>query len=184
MTPYFFGYGSLVNRDTHLYRDCHRAELRGWRRAWVRTAERETVFLSVRMDPESAIDGLIAAVPGADWAALDAREYGYARLSSGGAVQHPLDPAPEIEHYAIPPENTHSEGDQVILLSYLDVVVQGFFREYGAEGVQRFFDTTDGWEVPVLNDRGNPRYPRHRTLTAEETALVDDHLARLPALLK
>ena len=60
-TPYFFGYGSLVNRDTHLYRDCHRAELRGWRRAWVRTAERETVFLSVRMDPESAIDGLIAA---------------------------------------------------------------------------------------------------------------------------
>jgi hypothetical protein len=72
----------------------------------------------------------------------------------------------------------------VILLSYLDVVVQGFFREYGAEGVQRFFDTTDGWEVPVLNDRGNPRYPRHRTLTAEETALVDDHLARLPALLK
>jgi hypothetical protein len=33
----------------------------------------------------------------------------------------------------------------------------------------------------VLNDRAAPRYPRHKVLSAAETALVDDHLARLSA---
>lgn len=184
MTPYFFGYGSLVNIDTHSYGDTHPARLRGWRRRWVRSPNRDTVFLSVHMDTHSEIDGLIAAVPDADWAALDLREAGYARLSSGGAVDHPLDPAPEVEHYAVLPENICAEGDHVILLSYLDVVVQGFHRVYGVDGVQRFFDTTDGWDTPVLNDRDDPRYPRHKVLSSEDTALVDHHLARLSARLE
>ena len=171
MTPYFFGYGSLVNRQTHNYPDAHPARLRGWRRAWVRTAVRDLVFLSVVEDPGTTIDGLIAAVPGADWAALDAREAGYARLSSGGAVIHPISPAP---YTGVP-------GDHAILLSYIDVVMQGFLHEFGEAGVAAFFDTTDGWDTPVLNDRAAPRYPRHKVLSAAETALVDDHLARLSA---
>ena len=184
MTPYFFGYGSLVNTDTHVYGDTHAATLNGWRRAWVRTPGRDTVFLTATPDGGSAIDGLIAAVPGADWAALDAREHGYARLGSAGAVQHPLARETDVQHYAVPPETMTQEGDHVILLSYLDVVVQGYFRVFGADGVQRFFDTTDGWDTPVLNDRATPRYPRHKVLTSEETALVDGHLDRLSALLK
>ena len=64
-----------------------------------------------------------------------------------------------------------------MLLSYLDVVVQGYLREFGEQGVQRFFDTTDGWDAPVLNDRADPVYPRHRTLNEQERALVDDMLA-------
>jgi hypothetical protein len=184
MTPYFFGYGSLVNKDTHVYDDTHSAELHGWRRAWVRTEGRDTVFLTVRTDPSSSIEGLIAAVPNADWAALDLRETGYQRLSSGGAVRHPLAPAPQVEHYAVPAHATCAGGDHVILLSYLDVVVQGYLREFGEDGVQRFFDTTDGWDTPVLNDRQAPRYPRHQRLHADEIALVDDHLRRLSALVK
>lgn len=181
MTPYFFGYGSLVNRQTHNYPDAHPARLRGWRRAWVRTAVRDLVFLSVIEDPDTTIDGLIAAVPGADWTALDTREAGYARLSSGGAVIHPISPAPDIAHYAVPPADTGVPGDHAILLSYLDVVVQGFLHEFGEAGVAAFFDTTDGWDTPVLNDRAAPRYPRHKVLSAAETALVDDHLGRLSA---
>jgi hypothetical protein len=61
------------------------------------------------------------------------------------------------------------------------VVVQGFLHEFGEAGVAAFFDTTDGWDTPVLNDRAAPRYPRHKVLSAAETALVDDHLARLSA---
>ena len=179
MTPYFFGYGSLVNRNTHAYPDTRAAQLRGWRRAWVRTVRREVVFLSVHPDPDTTIDGLVAAVPGADWKALDAREYGYARHASGGAVTHDIIPAPDVSHYAIPAENTGVPGDHVILLSYLDVVVQGFARVYGIEGVTRFFDTTDGWDTPVLDDRAEPLYSRHQPLTAEETELVDRNLARI-----
>ncbi|MGJ8615685.1 MAG: gamma-glutamylcyclotransferase family protein [Sulfitobacter sp.] len=181
MTPYFFGYGSLVNLNTHTYPDAQPATLRGWRRAWVRTDQRDVVFLTVIQDAETTIDGVIAAVPNADWLALDAREYGYARHSSGGAVSHDLTPAPDIAHYAIPPENTGRSGDHVILLSYLDVVVQGFLKLYGEAGAKRFFDTTNGWDTPILNDRLAPIYPRHQRLSKNETALVDDHLTRLSA---
>ncbi len=184
MIPYFFGYGSLVNRNTHAYPDAQPARLQGWRRNWVRTGGRDTVFLSVKPDPDSTIEGLIAAVPGADWVALDTREGGYQRIASGGAVVHGLVPAPDISHYRVPDESALAQGHHVILLSYLDVVVQGFLREFGETGVDDFFATTDGWDTPVLNDRAEPRYPRAQALSSAETALVDDHLTRLSARVK
>ena len=184
MTPYFFGYGSLVNRNTHSYPDARTAQLDGWRRQWVRTEGRDIVYLSVVQHPATRIDGLIAAVPGADWAALDKREYSYERHASGGAVVHDLTPAPDIAHYAIPADIAVTHGDHVILLSYLDVVVQGFLREFGTEGAARFFDTTDGWDTPILDDRAAPLYPRHQTLTEAETAVVDHHMERLSVQIK
>lgn len=184
MTPYFFGYGSLVNRATHDYPDTRPAQLQGWHRAWVRTAARDVVFLTVIPDPGTTIDGLIAAVPNADWAALDLRETGYARQASGASVQHDLSPAPPIAHYAVPAALQQQTGQHVILLSYLDVVVQGFLREFGEDGVARFFASTTGWKTPIRNDRAAPIYPRHQRLSASETALVDDHLARLSALVQ
>ena len=184
MTPYFFGYGSLVNRNTHSYPDARTAQLDGWRRQWVRTEGRDIVYLSVVQHPATRIDGLIAAVPGADWAALDKREYSYERHASGGAVVHDLTPAPDIAHYAIPADIAVTHGDHVILLSYLDVVVQGFLREFGTEGAVRFFDTTDGWDTPILDDRAAPLYPRHQTLTEAETAVVDHHMERLSVQIK
>lgn len=181
MTPYFFGYGSLVNRATHNYPDPYLARLRGWRRVWVRTMRRGVVFLTVRPDANTTIDGLIAAVPGADWQALDAREAGYTRHASGTAVLHNLTPPPQIAHYAIPPDKQKHGGDHVILLSYLDVVVQGYLAEYGEAGVADFFATTDGWDTPLQNDRDAPLYPRHQKLDADTKALVDHHLERKSA---
>lgn len=184
MTPYFFGYGSLVNRNTHAYPDGRPAQLQGWRRQWVRTERLGQVFLSVEPDATTTIDGLIAAVPGADWQALDTRETGYKRIGSGAAVLHDIIPAPEMAHYSIPSEAHRKQGDDTILLSYVDVVVQGFLREFGLDGVSRFFDTTRGWETPILNDRTSPLYPRHQTLTQQETAVVDLHLERVQADIK
>lgn len=66
-----------------------------------------------------------------------------------------------------------------VLLNYLDVVVQGYLREYGAEGVARFFATTAGWDAPLLDDRASPIYPRHQRLAPAERALVDDALGQL-----
>ncbi len=177
MTPYFFGYGSLVNRATHNYPDAHPAQLQGWRRVWVKTLARDAVFLSVEPDPATTIDGLIAAVPNADWAALDLREAAYERILSGEAVSHDLRPMPEVSHYAVTNTAGPTTADNYIILSYLDIVVKGFLDEFGLEGVERFFATTQGWETPVLNDRAAPRYPRYHQLSADEEALVDKHLA-------
>ncbi|AZV79494.1 gamma-glutamylcyclotransferase [Parasedimentitalea marina] len=176
-TPYFFGYGSLVNLATHDYHDPQPARLSGWRRAWVHTGLREVAFLTAVPCGDSTIDGLIAAVPGADWDALDQREFAYDRLPASAEVQHQMDASPEISVYAVP-QSAQMPGSDLhpILLSYLDVVVQGYKQVFGAAGVAEFFASTDGWDAPILNDRATPIYPRHQPLEAAQTELVDHHL--------
>jgi len=179
---YFFGYGSLVNRDTHGFENTRPARLSGWRRVWRHTTLRPVAFLTVVPDAAAEIDGLIAPVPGADWPALDEREAAYVRAPAAHQVRHDLSHAPEIAVYTIPdghhgaPTSAHP-----ILLSYIDVVVQGYLREFGEAGVARFFDTTQGWDAPVLDDRDAPRYARHRKLSGEERLLTDAHLDRVGA---
>ena len=178
--PFFFGYGSLVNRATHVYAPARRALVKGWRRAWKHTDGRDVPYLTAVRDADSVISGLIAPVPGGDWAALDAREHGYTRHALGVALSV-LEGAPtDAQIYAVPPDTMVAAPERpVILLSYLDVVVQGYLREFGATGAADFFATTDGWHIPVLNDRAAPRYPRHQALTAAERAFVEAQLARV-----
>lgn len=178
--PYFFGYGSLVNTATHGYTDPRPARLVGWRRVWRQTAPRPVAFLSARPSKYSTIDGLIAAVPGADWEALDQREWAYRRHDITGAVDHDLPQRPEISVYSVPADSeAPPDVRHPVLLSYLDVVVQGYLRVFGTAGAKAFFATTDGWDAPVLNDRAAPRYPRAQSLSVAETAFVDAELARL-----
>jgi len=180
--PYFFGYGSLVNLATHDYNDSQSARLKGWRRAWVQTSRRGISYLTGVPCANSEIDGLIAAVPNADWQALDLREAGYDRLPSKGAVQHEMETLPEISVYAVPPSTWVQGGErQPILLSYLDVVVQGYDQVFGPDGVAAFFASTDGWDAPILNDRDAPNYPRHQQLEPAQRDLVDHHLEALGA---
>jgi len=182
--PFFFGYGSLVNRATHDYGDAHPAQLQGWRRAWRHTALRDMAFLTGVPAKGHVIDGLIAHVPQGDWIALDDREYAYERNKVSGDVAHRVERALDVQVYAIA-DGKHGVPDRKhpILLSYLDVVVQGYLAEFGEAGVARFFDTTDGWDAPVLNDRSAPIYPRFQRLTGDETDLVNDHLRAVDAVI-
>ncbi|XHY17135.1 hypothetical protein SuNHUV7_19280 (plasmid) [Pseudoseohaeicola sp. NH-UV-7] len=180
--PYFFGYGSLVNRTTHDYGNPTRATAQGWRRLWRHTGKRPVAFLTVVPDPSCRIDGLIASVPGADWAALDAREWAYDRVAASDQIRHDLDHRPAIHLYTVAPDQNHAPDTRhPILLSYIDVVVQGYLTEFGVEGALRFFETTDGWEAPILNDRAAPVYARHRSLTDFERRFVDQNLEALSA---
>ena len=179
---YFFGYGSLVNTRTHAYPDPRRARLSGWRRVWRGTPLAAHAFLSV--EPASTdIDGVVAAVPGADWAALDAREHGYDRQGLVAGIAHDLPQDAAVQVYAVPDRHHLPQDRHPILLSYLDVVVQGFLHQFGEDGAARFFGTTAGWARPVVDDRAAPMYPRHQTLTGSERRLVDTHLAALPATI-
>lgn len=176
-----FGYGSLVNRRTHALRPAVPARLLGWRRVWVHTNARPVAFLSVEPAAGVAIDGLLAAIPGGDWAPLDARETAYDRLPlPAAALRHSLPASPAASVYAVPPAEARCPSPRhPILLSYLDTVVQGFLEEFGAAGAAAFFATTAGWEAPVQDDRAAPRYPRACPLTTAERAAVDAGLAAL-----
>lgn len=182
--PFFFGYGSLVNRETHGYAYAFRARLKGWRRAWRHTEGRAGPFLTGVPCARSEIDGLVARVPGADWGALDLREEGYDRHAIDDGLTHEADHPVTAQIYAVAPARmVYPEQRAPILLSYLDVVIQGYLREFGEAGARGFFQTTDGWETPVRDDRAAPLYPRHQRLTAAERGFVDDHLKALGAVI-
>jgi hypothetical protein len=181
MANHFFGYGSLVNRATHAYPNGQRATLAGWRRAWVHTPHLARSFLSVVPDPDCTILGLVAEVPGGDWAALDIRETGYIRARAHAVIDDRPHP---IQVYCVPQTHARTPArDHPILLSYIDAVVQGFATEYGAAGAAHFFETTKGWDAPILNDRHAPQYPRAQSLSNDEIAMVRDGLHRVGAVV-
>jgi len=175
--PAFFGYGSLVNLATHTYADLRPARLQGWRRVWRQTHLRQIAFWSVEPDTNTAIDGIIARVPGADWAALDTREAAYDRHDVSATVLHEGPPATTAIYQVSPHHIAPPGANHPILLSYLDVVVHGYLAVYGVPGVADFFATTAGWDTPILNDRAAPQYPRHQPMTPDQTDLVDRYLA-------
>ena len=177
----YFGYGSLVNATTHGHTPVLPATARGWRRAWVAVPERALCYLSAVPDPKATLTGAIAPVKAADWAALDLREAAYARHDETHRITH-CTQARQIALYAIAPERAAPPGpDNPILLSYLDTVIAGFLALHGPRETSRFFDTTTGWQAPILNDRAAPRYPRATPLTEETRQLTDDGLARMRA---
>ncbi len=177
--PFFFGYGSLVNRNTHSYPRAARATVKGWAREWKKSRLRKVVFLTAVEAPGVEIDGLIAAVPGADWAALDERERAYERLPVS-EITHEHSERPPVEIYRARADHIEEVNEgHVMLLSYLDVVIQGYLREFGETGVAHFMETTRGWDVPVCDDRSQPIYPRGQRLSQRETGLVDEVLRDL-----
>ncbi len=178
--PYFFGYGSLVNRKTHTYGDVQTARLLGWRRIWRQTTYAPRPILTVEPCADVVIDGLIAHVPDGDWQALDAREHAYDRVAVNENIAHGHDAALDVAAYTVPHGKFPTcQPPRPIYLSYLDVVVQGYLAEFGEAGVRQFINTTVGWEAPIKDDRSDPVYPRSQILSRAQTRLVDAELARV-----
>lgn len=179
MTLHVFGYGSLVNARTHDYRAVHPARLPGWQRRWCQAAGRRWAFLAATPAAGAVLDGVIAAVPAKAWPALDAREASYDRAESEG-VEHGLPGPVRVRHYWVP-EGKHAAPARAapVLMSYLDTCVEGYLAVFGAEGPARFFETTAGWDTPVLDDRARPFYARHTAPGAAVEAVTDAALARL-----
>lgn len=176
---WFFGYGSLVNADTHAAPITARpAVLAGWRRRWGNRAEEAgATSLTAAPDPATTIQGLLVQARDADhWAEIDRRERGYDRVSLGADAVAPAadagstgTPAFVYQTRAVRPATEAFP----ILQSYVDAVLQGYLRVFGREGAEAFVATTDGWDGPILDDRAAPRYPRAVTLTSEERAVID-----------
>ncbi len=174
-----FGYGSLVNAQTHNYGELRPATLANHRRVWRSSSLRSVAFLSIEAAPGWEVEGLLATVPEADWAALDHRERAYIRRDVAAETRHDGPPGAvvvyEVAHgHLAPPDTGHP-----ILLSYLDTVVQGYLDLFGPDGVARFAKSTDGWQAPILDDRDAAVYPRHTRPGPEVTTLVDAMLGGL-----
>lgn len=175
--PYFFGYGSLVNLSTHIYSNPRAAKISGWRRIWKTTRDGKSALLSIRPSAPDALLGLMAMVPNGDWRALDERETGYHRQDVTDMMFYDAFMPQACSVYIVSKTaESKVEANSPILLTYLDVVLQGFLQIYGEQGPKDFFATTDSWDRPVLDDRSDPGYPRHQVLSKDETAMVNDLL--------
>lgn len=189
-TFHYFGYGSLINDQTRPPAlMAQNAVLHGWRREWRVTgalsaswvakhkggAKHKVCALSVRPDPTCSIAGVLVEEPMKNLASLDEREVRYQRLR----VEAETRASKQQSSYVYQALKEHSEwgsADAPICLSYVDCVLQGVIHRFGEEALQAFFETTDGWHVPILNDRSQPIYPRAIKLSVSETELIDAHL--------
>ena len=189
-TIHYFGYGSLVNRDTRPSSEsAWNARLGGWRRVWNHRvassdAREGCTSLSVAADqgPGCSIDGVVVAMPRTELAGLDAREAGYERLALPsaaftfeGEAPGPLD---TIHMYRSLHPATANQSHP-ILRSYVDCVMAGYLSRFGEAGLRQFLSTTDGWEGTLLDDRSAPRYPRAVRLPADTIHQFDLIVASL-----
>ncbi|KAB0682095.1 gamma-glutamylcyclotransferase [Aureimonas leprariae] len=175
----YFGYGSLVNRDTLRTRflAIRRASVAGWQRFWLPRLEVGIALLSVRAEPDAAIDGVVVYDLADNLAAVDEREAGYRRrtvLPQTLSVEAPPPfDLPVYIYEAIRPDETAAERHSSILQSYLDAVMQGFLAVHGEAGLRRFVADTQGFETTLIPDRSAPRYPRAVVPQTGETELFD-----------
>ncbi len=175
----YFGYGSLVNKRTLRTRflGIRRAEVSGWRRAFLPRAGRPMAILSVRPEEGATTQGVVVYDLADHLPAVDEREAGYIRRVvmpahvsiRGGA---PAD-VPLFIYEAAPEEPDAAEVGATILQSYVDAVLQGFLSLYGEAGLRRFVEETEGFETTILRDRAAPLYPRPVELGAGEAVLFD-----------
>ena len=110
--------------------------------------------------------------------ALDEREGGYdRRVVQARDIDLEIDfefEGPIYIYEARPP--AHEGRRHGILQSYLDAVLQGYLKEYGADHVHRFLADTHAFHAPVIRDRHAPRYSRHVETSDEERGLFDELL--------
>ncbi|MGH1412566.1 MAG: gamma-glutamylcyclotransferase family protein [Pelagimonas sp.] len=176
---HFFGYGSLVDQRTHDYTPAQPAKATGWRRIWCATPERDLCFLTAIRDEQASILGLVAPVPGLDWTVLDERERAYERHDANDDIDHPGESTSVAIYSVAGHRRAAPTAKNPILLSYLDVVIHGYLTEFGPDGARHFFETTQGWEAPILNDRAKPIYSRAQKLSGETRETVDAALRQL-----
>lgn len=178
----YFGYGSLVNRNTLRTRflAIRRARATGWRRFWLPRPEVGIALLSVRAEPVASIDGVVVYDLAENLAAVDEREAGYRRRTIAGDALRiedaPTAALPVFIYEAVHPERTAAETGSAILQSYLDAVMQGFLAVHGETGLRRFVTESDGFETTVIRDRERPRYPRSVELRPGEGEFFDECL--------
>ena len=182
---YYFGYGSLVNRDTRPDGEfAESALLKGWQRVWEhRTAdpERQQQCTSLSIEPVDhsdrvGIEGVVARIPASELTELDKRESGYERLELPAAdfdLPASIQTDSVFVYRSLPP-NRHLANDQhPILQSYIDCVLAGYKTRFGDVGMHAMLDSTRGWNRPIMNDRAAPHYPRWVSVATEVTQQFD-----------
>jgi len=183
---HIFAYGSLLNKKTWSFEaTLELVHLQGWVRQWrqlVPLNGRNICALSISPDPKQGIEGVILKVDDSALQSLGGREVGYDKsILEGKDLRSSQRKKPLIidnptTYLASKETSIWANQEAPILLSYIDVVAKGYFDLFGWEGVMNFFKSTQGWYLPILNDREDPIYPRATKHDQEFLDLIDQQI--------
>lgn len=202
---FYFGYGSLVNRRTRPAEErFETTTVSGWQRTWAhrvaypqaacvplsadnRVLDTQSTLgarppqgfsvLSVVPAKRVNIDGVLVRIALRDLPELDAREAGYFRTT----VQSVKSTGPVTMYVSNSAHDAALPSDYPLLQSYVDCVLAGFLQVFGWSGVDRFIETTTGWDTPILADRSEPIYPRAVRLAESVAGQFDERIAAVQA---
>ncbi len=189
----YFGYGSLVNRNTRpAQEEAHSARLKGWQRVWDHRVtdpnrNQRCTSLSIEPSPGVAVEGVIVRLNLDKLPQLDEREAGYDRLvlpASDFDLSEEL-----LEQMAregmddtimVYRSQEHNRGladtEHPVLQSYVDCVMAGYLHRFGEEGVNALVSSTRGWECSLFNDRAEPFYPRWVEVSSADQQYFDGRI--------
>ncbi len=183
---HYFGYGSLVNRQTRPDNEAFQpVSVMNWQRAWahrvqqpghtasVPAPEKGFTVLTVAYCKAGLLDGVQVTIDDTDIPQLDAREAGYERQ----ITRSDLSTEPVAIYVSRPEHVAMANADYPLLQSYTDCVLAGYLDVFGWAGVDRFIGSTQGWSAPIFADREQPIYPRAVSLSVEVTAAFDERIA-------
>lgn len=175
-----FGYGSLMNRSTLPYElVLRRASIRGWARQWRNPFVVNGVrmcCLTVQPRPNSALPGVVLSDGSQELdRILMERESPDTIVSVLCMVDQSFTISANM-YVAARKNMLWASAEAPIFLSYLDCVLQGCLRLYGPAGVVEFLTSTEGWHLPLIDDRKHPKYNRSIKLSKYETNLIDSCL--------
>lgn len=183
----YFGYGSLVNRETRpVGEQATNVVLNGWRRVWnhrVSKVDARHPCTSLSIEPaQGAIQGVLVQIPAHELEMLDQREFGYERMCLN-ATEFVLPDGLDVQQIYVYRSLQHNrflaDDEHPVTQSYVDCVMAGYLQRYGDEGLQQLLQSTRGWNRPMRNDRHAPTYPRHVKLSAQQHDFFDSLLAPL-----
>lgn len=201
---FYFGYGSLVNRKTRdAAEPWFRATLNGWIRQWAHKANRPWALdgkqgegvcaVTVLPRDNASIDGVLVPIPTTELPQLDEREASYHRvmLPMSTFTLHDQTDSQNLDaldskalnsdtqiivYVSDAPSNLWASHQHPLITSYVHCVMAGFNQVYGADGLERFMQTTEGWSLPLLDDRHEPIYPRAVQLGTAQQSHFDQQL--------
>lgn len=186
--PFFFGYGSLVNKKTWSFNASFEViQIEGWIRQWRQLNKiKDRYICSLTLTPQKGarIDGILIAATLNEKKILHKREIGckkvtidHSQVFSQGERDNYFDYKKDIYTFVSKEKNYQwATPSAPILQSYIDVVADGFYQEFGREGLNHFFNTTEGWDLPILNDRSRPFYPRSIDINKKLQLLIDHYI--------
>jgi hypothetical protein len=165
---YIFGYGSLINSYsravTGMSGDGIPVRVKGVKRSWVAVSKKYPMAaVGIEPDPDSYCNGVVFSIDEKELSKFDLRERGYRRVILPKSQiefltsDHLIDE--DVWIYFVNRLNDPCKNHP-IAQSYVDVIIEGCM-EISKEFTEEFFQLTFGWKYTWVDDRQEPRYPRH-----------------------